>query len=117
MVPAHNEEGRIGDCIRAIERAAAQCTGRTTIYVIENGSTDATYAEAEAALAACRHAQGVLLISWTPVKARAKAHALNTGLAAATDDPVVLVTADRGLRARVRPEVTTVGPRWLLERL
>ena len=38
-------------------------------------------------------------------------------LAAAIDDPVVLVSADRGLRARVRPEVTTVGPRWLLARL
>lgn len=94
MVPAHNEEGRIGDCIRAIEQAAAQCTGRTTIYVIENGSTDATYTEAEAALAACRHARGVLLMSWAPVKARAKAHALNTGLAAATEDVLVRVDAD-----------------------
>jgi hypothetical protein len=38
-------------------------------------------------------------------------------LAADADDPVVLVSADRGLRARVRTGVTTVGPRWLLERL
>ena len=42
---------------------------------------------------------------------------LLAALAAAADDPVLLVSADRGLRARVRPEVTTVGPRWLLERL
>ncbi len=38
-------------------------------------------------------------------------------LAAAAEDPVLLVSADRGLRARVRPGVTTVGPRWLLERI
>jgi cellulose synthase/poly-beta-1,6-N-acetylglucosamine synthase-like glycosyltransferase len=94
MVPAHNEEGRIGDCIRAIDAAAGECTSHTTIYVIENGSTDATHAEAGAALAACRHAQGVLLTSRTPEKSRAKAHALNTGLAAATEDVLVRVDAD-----------------------
>lgn len=38
-------------------------------------------------------------------------------LAADADDPVLLVSADRGLRARVGPAVTAVGPRWLLERL
>lgn len=94
LVPAHNEEGRIGDCIRAIETAAGKCSGQVTIYVIENGSADATYAEAEAALADCRQARGVLLTSSTPYKARAKAHALNTGLAAATEDVVVRVDAD-----------------------
>ena len=39
-------------------------------------------------------------------------------LAAAADEPVILVTADRGLRARAgRPGVEIVGPRWLLERV
>jgi hypothetical protein len=38
-------------------------------------------------------------------------------LAAKADDPVVLVSADQGLRARTQPGVTTVGPRWLLERI
>lgn len=39
-------------------------------------------------------------------------------LAGATELPVVLVTADRGLRARVRgPRVICEGPRWLLRQL
>jgi hypothetical protein len=42
---------------------------------------------------------------------------LIAALAADADDPVQLVSADRGLRARARPGVTTVGPRWLLERI
>jgi cellulose synthase/poly-beta-1,6-N-acetylglucosamine synthase-like glycosyltransferase len=94
LVPAHNEEGRIGHCIRAIEAAAAECGLPTTIYVIENGSTDATYAEARETLARCRHARGVLLTSSTEYKPRAKAHALNTGLAAATEPVIVRVDAD-----------------------
>jgi cellulose synthase/poly-beta-1,6-N-acetylglucosamine synthase-like glycosyltransferase len=94
LVPAHNEEGRIGDCVRAIDRAAGECPVPCTIYVIENGSTDATYEEARAALAECRHAQGVLLTSSTDVKTRAKAHALNTGLTASTEPLIVRVDAD-----------------------
>lgn len=39
-------------------------------------------------------------------------------LAAHTLQPVTLVSADRGLRARVeRSGATVVGPRWLLDRL
>jgi rRNA-processing protein FCF1 len=39
-------------------------------------------------------------------------------LAATTDAPVVLVSADRGLRARVRGSgAEVVGPSWLLDRL
>lgn len=39
-------------------------------------------------------------------------------LAAAATEPVILVSADRGLRDRVRrPGVEVVGPSWLLDRL
>jgi hypothetical protein len=39
-------------------------------------------------------------------------------IAAAAIEPLVVVTADRGLRDRVRrPGVEIVGPRWLLHRL
>jgi hypothetical protein len=39
-------------------------------------------------------------------------------LAAASDEPVVLVTADRELRRRAEDvEAHVVGPRWLLDRL
>jgi cellulose synthase/poly-beta-1,6-N-acetylglucosamine synthase-like glycosyltransferase len=94
LVPAHNEEGRIGHCVRAIDAAAREWPGGAAIYVVENGSTDRTYAEARAALDACRHARGVLLTSATEDKTHAKAHALNTALFAATEDIVVRVDAD-----------------------
>ncbi len=42
---------------------------------------------------------------------------LLVAMAAHADDPVLLVSADRGLRARAGPGVTAVGPRWLLERI
>jgi cellulose synthase/poly-beta-1,6-N-acetylglucosamine synthase-like glycosyltransferase len=94
LIPAHNEEGRIGDCVRAVDDAAGQWAAPTTIYVIENGSTDATYEEATEALTHCRYARGVLLTSSTEHKPRAKAHALNTGLSAATEPVIVRVDAD-----------------------
>jgi cellulose synthase/poly-beta-1,6-N-acetylglucosamine synthase-like glycosyltransferase len=107
LVPAHNEQGRIGDCIRAIDTAAGECDYPSTIYVIENGSTDATAEEARIALAECRHARGILLTSATEHKPRAKAHALNTGLAAATEKVIVRVDADtfvsRTLLSRMVP--------------
>ncbi len=103
LVPAHNEEGRIGHCVRAIDAAAGEWPGGTTIYVVENGSTDNTYTEARAALDACRHARGVLLTSATESKMHAKAHALNTALFAATEDVVVRVDADTFVSRSILP--------------
>ena len=105
LVPAHNEEELIGDNIRSIDAAAGEWPALTTIYVIENGSTDGTYAEAQAALAACRYARGVLLTSSTELKSRAKAHALNTGLAAATEDVIVRVDADTFVTPALLPRI------------
>jgi cellulose synthase/poly-beta-1,6-N-acetylglucosamine synthase-like glycosyltransferase len=107
LVPAHNEEGRIGDCIEAIDNAVGDYQEPVTIYVIENGSTDATYEEARTALLRCRHARGVLLTSMAPDKSQAKAHALNTGLEAAKESVIVRVDADTfvspGLLVRLAP--------------
>jgi cellulose synthase/poly-beta-1,6-N-acetylglucosamine synthase-like glycosyltransferase len=94
LVPAHNEEGRIGDCIRAIDIAASKCPGQAKVYIVENGSSDNTYEEASQALAECRYVRGELLISATQHKSHAKAHALNTGLFAATEQIIVRVDAD-----------------------
>ncbi len=103
LVPAHNEEGRIGHCVRAIDAAAGEWPGGATIYVVENGSTDNTYTEARAALDACQHARGVLLTSATESKMHAKAHALNTALFAATEDIVVRVDADTFVSRSILP--------------
>jgi cellulose synthase/poly-beta-1,6-N-acetylglucosamine synthase-like glycosyltransferase len=105
LVPAHNEEEFIGDNIRSIDAAAAEWPAPTTIYVIENGSSDGTYPVAKAALEACRHARGVLLTSSMEVKSRAKAHALNTGLAAATEDVIVRVDADTFVTPALLPQI------------
>jgi len=94
LVPAHNEESRIGDCLRAIDAAVGAWGFPATLYVIENGSTDATHEVAQATLEECQYARGVLLTSSTDVKSRAKAHALNTGLSCATESVLVRVDAD-----------------------
>jgi glycosyltransferase involved in cell wall biosynthesis len=103
LVPAHNEEKHITHCVQAIDNAAGEWPGRTTIYVVENGSTDNTYEVARAALDACQHAHGVLLTSATDSKMHAKAHALNTALYAATEDVVIRVDADTFVARSILP--------------
>jgi cellulose synthase/poly-beta-1,6-N-acetylglucosamine synthase-like glycosyltransferase len=90
LVPAHNEEGLIGDCIRSLDQAAAHFDGRTEAIIVENGSTDATPYEAHQAIAGCRHLNG-RAITAPPL---GKARALNVGLANATADVVVRIDAD-----------------------
>jgi cellulose synthase/poly-beta-1,6-N-acetylglucosamine synthase-like glycosyltransferase len=97
LVPAHNEEGLIGDCIRALDQAAAHFDGQTEAVIVENGSTDATPYEAHQAIADCRHLTG-RVITAPPL---GKARALNVGLANATADVVVRIDAD----TLVTPEV------------
>jgi len=103
LVPAHNEEEYIGHCIRAMDAAAGEWMGDVTIYIVENGSTDATYELSRAALDACQHARGVLLTSHTASKIHAKAHALNTALFAATEDVVIRVDADTFVSRSILP--------------
>ena len=94
LVPAHNEESGIADCLRAIDAAVGAWGRSATLYVIENGSTDATREVAQATLEECQYVRGVLLTSSTEIKSRAKAHALNTGLSSATESVLVRVDAD-----------------------
>lgn len=105
LVPAHNEQGRIGDCIRAIDVAAGEYPAESSIYVVENGSTDATAQEARSALAGCRHVRGVLLTSVAEDKWHAKAHALNTGLCAAREQIIVRVDADTFVTRTLLPRM------------
>jgi cellulose synthase/poly-beta-1,6-N-acetylglucosamine synthase-like glycosyltransferase len=90
VVPARDEEGLIGDCVRAIAKAAEIYPGRVDAIVVENGSTDRTTEEVRAAFAASPQMRSTLL--HTP--AHGKSRALNVGLANADAEIVVRVDAD-----------------------
>lgn len=90
VVPAHNEEGLIGDCIRALDAAAGCWDGDVAAYIVENGSTDATPYEAQQALAECVHLHG-RVITAPPL---GKSRALNVGLANAKEEIIVRIDAD-----------------------
>jgi hypothetical protein len=87
-------------------RAAAQA-GRLTgpVVVVLEGAARAGVEEGEAGGVEVAHAPG----EGDDELARR---------ALAATEPVVLVTADRGLRRRVdRPTIEAVGPTWLLDRI
>lgn len=90
IVPARNEAGLIGDCVRAIDEAAGDYPEQVTVYVIENGSTDSTFSEAREAIAGLRNIRGVLL----QCEPRGKAFALNHGLRHVTEPIVLRIDAD-----------------------
>src|SRR6266851_7783209 len=90
LVPARNEEGLIGDCVRAIDDAVADYPEQCTVYVVENGSTDRTLEEARAAIREARHVRGVLL----QCGSKGKAYALNYGLRHVTEEIVLRIDAD-----------------------
>lgn len=90
IIPAQNEGGVIGDTLAAIDDAAAEYPEAVRVYVVENGSTDDTRAEAEAAVGAMRHATGVVLTS----PPRGKAAALNRGIEATNEEIVLRIDAD-----------------------
>ena len=82
VVPARDEADRIGPCLRSLIASGA------TVLVVDDGSTDATRAVAEAAGARVIDA-GPLPPGWA-----GKAHALHVGLEAADTRVVVAVDAD-----------------------
>ena len=90
LVPARNEEGLIGDCVRAIDEAVAGYPEQCTVYVVENGSTDRTLEEARAAIREARHVRGVLL----QCESKGKAFALNYGLRHVTEEIALRIDAD-----------------------
>jgi hypothetical protein len=96
--------GAAGRLVRQIRAAAAASRLPLPVVVVVEGAARRGVAEGTADQVEVVHAAG-------------PGDDLLAALAADADDPVLLVTADRGLRARLRPGITTVGPRWLLERL
>lgn len=87
VVPARDEEGRIGPCVASLMGQGA------AVVVVDDGSTDRT-AELAAAAGAAVVDAGPLPSGWA-----GKAHALQVGLEAATTPVVVFVDADTRARA------------------
>ncbi len=90
IVPAHNEAYVIEETILQIERAARQYAAPVELIVLDNASTDDTAEIARKALAECETVQGRVVHVARP----GKAHALNTGVAAARHDYIVRIDAD-----------------------
>jgi glycosyltransferase involved in cell wall biosynthesis len=85
VVPARNESGRVGATVTALRRI----DGVADVIVVDDGSTDDTGAEAEAA--------GARVIRST--RSRGKGAALDIGVTAADGKIILLVDADLGASA------------------
>ena len=101
LVPAHNEEQVVGDCIRSLDAAAESYEGSCRLYVAENGSTDRTAAVATEALRGCSRLAGRVL----RCSQAGKSNALNIGLRAIREDIVVRVDADTFVEASLLPDL------------
>jgi cellulose synthase/poly-beta-1,6-N-acetylglucosamine synthase-like glycosyltransferase len=108
LVPAHNEAHAIGECVAALDAAAARYPGPCTLYVVDNASTDGTAEVAAAALAGCQSLAGRVLDCPTPGKSKA----LNFGLAHITQDVVVRIDGD----TLVEPSVLSAVVPWFWDR-
>lgn len=100
LVAALNEADQIAECVRGLDRTAANYPGPCRLYLVDNGSTDDTRKIAERELRRCRNLKGTILLYPAPGKARA----LNFGLRFAREEILVRVDAD-----------TVVPPTLLLE--
>jgi glycosyltransferase involved in cell wall biosynthesis len=99
LIPAFNEAGRVGETVRAVSKALAEIPGvRAEVRVIDDGSTDATAAEAETAGAR------VLRLP----RNRGKGGALRAGLEAAAGETLLFLDAD--LRDTAREAFLLLAP-------
>ena len=85
IIPCHNEEDNIAECVRLIPALGAN----TEIIVVDDGSTDATRRRVEELI---RVDSRVRLIAYD--KNRGKANAVRAGFEAATGDVVMILDAD-----------------------
>lgn len=100
LVPAYDESGYVGPCIDAL-LAADYPREKLEVIVVDDGSTDDTFAEAD------RRADGVEAVTVIHKENGGKHSALNRGLERATADLIVTIDADSivatdALRAIVR---------------
>jgi cellulose synthase/poly-beta-1,6-N-acetylglucosamine synthase-like glycosyltransferase len=93
IIPAYNEELVIERLLRSIDRAAANYGGPVRVILCDDGSTDATRALAETAMAAYGYASGMVIQG----EHGGKSKALNNALTHCTADFVFRVDADCAL--------------------
>lgn len=96
LVPAYNEEGYVGPCIDAL-LSASYPRDRLEVLVIDDGSTDGTYAEA------ARRASEVVTV--LRQENAGKHSALNLGLEHATADLIVTIDADSNVAEDALEEI------------
>lgn len=92
VVPAHNEERRIGRCISAVRRELAESGLRGEIIVVDNASTDGTRDEA-------LKLPGVTVVD---ERFKGRVQARRAGVVVAGGDLIALIDAD-----------AVVAPGWL----
>jgi biofilm PGA synthesis N-glycosyltransferase PgaC len=90
LIPAHNEQDRIGDTLLFLSRQDFE--GELRVVVIDNASTDRTTEVAREA----GHRLGISLTCIFEAEA-GKSHALNTGLTTVQTDVVITLDADTAL--------------------
>jgi cellulose synthase/poly-beta-1,6-N-acetylglucosamine synthase-like glycosyltransferase len=97
VIPAHNEEGTIQDCVASLRDSAR---GTARILVVAHNSSDAT---AELAVQA-----GAELLVYNDIGARGKGHALRYGFDRALEggaEAVLVIDADSVVSPNLIPEV------------
>ena len=97
--------GAAGDLVARVRAAVRASRLPVPVVIVLEGAARAGADEAEA--------DGIEV-----VHARGEGDDTIAARALAATEPVVLVSADRGLRRRLdRPTIEAVGPTWLLDRL
>jgi hypothetical protein len=89
VIPVRDEEGNIGPLIAEIRTALDAAGIPWELFVIDDGSTDGTWAEIEAAARADRRVEGI-----RHARGRGKSAALMTGFARCRGDRVVMLDGD-----------------------
>lgn len=114
IIPAHNESHVIKRTLDAVDAAAEPYGGVVHVLVLNNNSTDDTFAVASSAIDQLRHAKGRVIDVPTP----GKSHALNRGVAETKTEFLVRIDADtqilpltlvHAMRQFSDPEVGIVG--------
>lgn len=97
LMPAYNEARWIAESIRWADAAAGKYPGPVEIIVGNDGSTDRTSELARTAIAALRHARGMVV----DLPHAGKSNGLNGALALATGEIVIRLDADTFISPRL----------------